>query len=338
LRTLKKKSVAHPSPRPHPLTTEHTFLRVLSDACEQGGRYTLIAESSGNSFTVLVDRGGPFNASGAGRVGSDALMAAAGLSRGTYVMDDGWPVDQPHYQVGLDRTLRELLTGTRRVAEELPPPRGVDTLRNRAASEAPATMVSEPKTPAPHLAVPRSVRHLAPEAGPELFSGMAAVPSVPGSSWPTPPPAAEPVPMAPLPEEQPVPAAAPTATPAAETYERVQVDRIVPDPEPLATEVDTRLLPGSPDTSKKQGAVKHVLTQVVLWTLSMDEPGRYTLAQAQLMTRRALADVPMDLWQSFIGVVGSRASRQWGQVKRDWERSGEVAKKRRARRPGTRPR
>ena len=144
---LKKRPEAvTTSTSPAVLRPGHTFLDVVDQACRTGRRYTLTAESGVERFTVLIDRGGPFNASGAGRVGSPALKAAAPLSSGTYLLREGWPVDQPLYQIGLDVTLRELLTGTLRPELEFPAPRGVDALR-RGGSEHPVKLHALPPGP-----------------------------------------------------------------------------------------------------------------------------------------------------------------------------------------------
>ncbi|HEY8740274.1 MAG TPA: hypothetical protein VIN56_06755, partial [Candidatus Dormibacteraeota bacterium] len=111
------------------LGSRQSFLDVLRDACAHDGRYTLTAESDGQMFTVLVDRGGPFNAIGGGTAGSPALVAAAQLRTGRCTVSIGWPVDQPLYQPGLDRTLRALVDGAVEPST-LPQHRGVDSLRN----------------------------------------------------------------------------------------------------------------------------------------------------------------------------------------------------------------
>jgi hypothetical protein len=150
---LRRKSTADagPTPQVRHLSSHLTSLDVIRDCCARGGRFTLLAEApEGTSYTVLIDRGGPFNVSGAGLSGSEALVAAARLTSGTCSITEGWPVAQPLYQIGLDATLRMLSGDTMpTTVGELPAPRGVDTLRN--ASPAPPASIPqlEPATPAP---------------------------------------------------------------------------------------------------------------------------------------------------------------------------------------------
>ena len=106
-----------------------SFLDVLAQACARNARYTLTVESGGASYTILVDRGGPFNASGGGTTGSPSLVHAAQLRSGRCSLTQGWPIDQPMYQPGLDMTLKALLNGAVEPAS-LPRHRGVDSLRN----------------------------------------------------------------------------------------------------------------------------------------------------------------------------------------------------------------
>ena len=62
----KKKESAN---RTYSLGPNLSFLDIVQDACSKGGRYTLTVEADGASYIVLVDRGGPFNVSGAGVTG-----------------------------------------------------------------------------------------------------------------------------------------------------------------------------------------------------------------------------------------------------------------------------
>ncbi|MFY9613936.1 MAG: hypothetical protein WAT58_00930, partial [Candidatus Dormiibacterota bacterium] len=127
-------------PQTGDLSAHLTFLDVIRDCCDRGGRFTLTAESpTAVAYTVLVDRGGPFNVSGEGQTGTDALVAAAQLSSGTYAIAEGWPVAQPLYQIGLDATLKMLSNGTMpAVVGELPAARGVDSQRNPQPAATPA--------------------------------------------------------------------------------------------------------------------------------------------------------------------------------------------------------
>jgi lipoprotein-anchoring transpeptidase ErfK/SrfK len=87
------------------------------------------------------------------------------------------------------------------------------------------------------------------------------------------------------------------------------------------------LAPSGPTTSADQGHKKHLVTQAILWLVQVDEPERYTLAQAQTLLRRALYYSLRGLLHPF----RDRAAAQWQQAKQDWEKSGEVAAKQKAR-------
>src|ERR1700694_2506406 len=150
----KKKKKESPTDRTGTLGPDVSFLFVIQDACSRGGRYTLSAESKGLKYAVMVDRNGPFNATGGGYTGSAALAMAADLRTGTYSMSEGWPELQPYYQLGLDTTLKSLLDGRSRSAtEELPLPRGVDWIRNAGGhSKSAQTTAAAEGGPSPTLA------------------------------------------------------------------------------------------------------------------------------------------------------------------------------------------
>ena len=245
-------------PQARQLSQHLTFLDVIRDCCARGGRFTLTADSGdGRAYTVLVDRGGPFNVSGDGIAGSEALVAASRLNSGTYVIAEGWPVAQPLYQIGLDATLQMLARETMpTVVGTLPAPRGVDTLRNSNAATAPPV-------------------------------GRA-------------PAAAEPPLMASL-----MPVSAENAV-------------VVTDP----------LAPGGATVSADQGGFRNMVTQAILWLVQVDEPERYSLSQARVLLARALAGSFRGLFHPF----SRHAAARWQQAKVDWEKSGEVAAKQRARR------
>src|SRR5512142_2349140 len=95
----KSPTLPSPSPRPQPLHGR-SFLDVVADARQQPGRLTLTANGNGGSFVVLTDSGGVFNASGSGLTGRDALRATAILTEGSFLVESGWPIEQPVYQVG----------------------------------------------------------------------------------------------------------------------------------------------------------------------------------------------------------------------------------------------
>jgi hypothetical protein len=145
LRKKKKAPEAVPDTK---LSDRLSFLDVIVEACQRTGRYTLIAESGDETYTVMIDRGGPFNVDGGGSSGGPALIKAASLRRGTYSVIEGWPVDRPVYQLGLDTALQGLMLGTKPQERELPPARGVDAIRNadwqKAANGAPAGNGKEP--------------------------------------------------------------------------------------------------------------------------------------------------------------------------------------------------
>src|SRR5437899_4149199 len=149
--SFKRKTAPPPAPAgPETtlLSSARTCLQVINEACTRGRRYTLTAGNGTDTFTILVDGGGPCNASGGGLTGSAALAAAARLSSGTCVMEEGWSVAQPLYQIGLDMTLRDLLTGTQQPERGLPTPRGVEGLRPAAPippAAAPLTPTSPPE-------------------------------------------------------------------------------------------------------------------------------------------------------------------------------------------------
>ena len=120
------------------------LLDVLAQACARGARYTLTVESAGVSYTILVDRGGPFNVTGGGTTGSPALVHAAQLRSGRCSLTQGWPMDQPMYQPGLDMTLKALLNGAVEPAA-LPRHRGVDSLRNAEFRDAHFSATTSPE-------------------------------------------------------------------------------------------------------------------------------------------------------------------------------------------------
>lgn len=367
----KKKSTAN---RTSSLGSNLSFLDVVQDACRKGGRYTLTAESNGASFTVLVDRGGPFNVSGGGLTGSAALATAAALRTGTFTVDDGWPVDQPLYQLGLDATIKGLLLGSPRTEmPDLPPARGVDSIRNAALNADPDTspagwgsgaddrhiFAGPPATtsagasrrsaisatatppPGPAITVPAlDLPVMAPPAYAPIASPAAAASPAP-PPIPTPalrppanrahaiaPVAVSPAPPAPVPAPPaaaiPAPPAAPVAISAAESI------GIGVEPAPTreagremgfgeTIELDAAM-PGEVGASEKQGPLRHLLTQALLWTVQIEEPGRYTLHQSWILVLRALRSSFSFFLDPFEREVGQR----WARTKEDWRKSGEA--------------
>ena len=336
---------AMPTPQPRNLSPHLTFLDVIRDCCARGGRLTLAAESSdGNAFTVLVDRGGPFNVSGNGLSGSDALVAAARLDSGSYTIADGWPVSQPLYQIGLDATLKMLSQENMpTVVGDLPSPRGVDTFRNNSTPVArPAPTVSMKTLPmpfAPAAAAGPTVPPaplVAPAPAPAPTPAVVAVVAPPAAAVVAAPMAPAPV-VAPAPASSPpapvvpAPAPAPPAAPAQAFVPRAPIPQplagLVPEmPEAPVVETDP-LTPGSPTASADQGGLKHKMTQALLWLVQIDEPERYTLGQARVLVSRALRTSFRGLLDPF----SNRAAAHWNQAKEDWEKSGEVVAKQKAR-------
>lgn len=147
---LRKKNKPPPAVQDTILSDQLSFLDVIVETCQHSGRYTLIAESGDQTYTVMIDRGGPFNVDGGDSTGSAALVKAASLRHGTYSVIQGWPVDQPVYQLGLAAVLQGLVLGTTPEAVQLPPARGADAIRNAAwQMAATATPASDGKEPDP---------------------------------------------------------------------------------------------------------------------------------------------------------------------------------------------
>ncbi|HEV3235006.1 MAG TPA: hypothetical protein VG329_10710 [Candidatus Dormibacteraeota bacterium] len=318
-------------PQSGDLSAHLTFLDVIRDCCDRGGRFTLTAESpTAVAYTVLVDRGGPFNVSGEGQTGTDALVAAAQLSSGTYAIAEGWPVAQPLYQIGLDATLKMLSSGAMpAVVGDLPAARGVDSQRNAqpAATPAPVQPAATPvATPAPvqSAASPAPVQTAASPAPVQTY---APNPSTPFGSAPAPVasatlPAPPAKPSAALSPTTPVQSPAPTQ-PAATAPQAAAplVDSLVPPmPVEKPAEETESLLPGGPTASADQGGLKHLVTQSILWLVQIDEPERYNLRQARRITTRAIGGSVRGLVHPFQHTAKAR----WQQAKQDWEKSGEV--------------
>jgi hypothetical protein len=134
---LRKKNKTPVAVQQTILSDQLSLLDVIVETCQDRGCHTVIAESD-QTFTVMIDRGGPFSVDGGGLTGSEALVKAASLRHGTYTVIDGWPVDQPVYHLGLAEVLQGLILETRPEAVQLPPARGVDAI-HKAAWETAAT-------------------------------------------------------------------------------------------------------------------------------------------------------------------------------------------------------
>jgi hypothetical protein len=286
----RKQNVAKVTSQVRELGPSASFLDILRDACAHNGRYTLTAESGGQMFTVLVDRGGPFNAIGGGTSGSPALVAAAQLRSGRCTVSLGWPVDQPLYQPGLDLTLRALVEG---VVEPntLPRHRGVDSLRNQEWREgAPA---ATPMTVEPNLAV-----------APEESVAVAPVPV----AAPTPVIAQEP--------SSPAPAA--RVAPAFPTRPWVRPE-VAASPA-VVTGGDT-VLPAGAEGPVATSSAKHFATQALLWLCEVEDEKDYSLQEAATLARHNLVEGLSQAVHPFRKEMSTRIHR----IKEDWEKSGEAA-------------
>lgn len=283
------------------LSNQLSFLDVLRDACGHNGRYTLNVEANGQVYTVLVDRGGPFNAIGGGTAGSPALVAAAQLRSGRCTITIGWPVDQPLYQPGLDLTLRTLVEGAF-APSALPRHRGVDSLRNSEWRE---------------IETETHVGHAWPWSSQPPVAEVASVT-----------PEATPVaPAAPQPETaQAPPTPLQTPFPTRPWVRAGGNDEAVISAQPaLATDQ------GLPATDRAGAAVanaKHFATQALLWLCEVEEPGNYTLPQAAALARHNLVDSIAHGLHPLRRDMSSKI----GQVKQDWAKSAEVAARTRKKR------
>ena len=65
-----KRATAAVTSQVRELGANRSFLDVLRETCSRDGRYTLALDGGDAAYTVLVDRGGPFNAIGGGTAGS----------------------------------------------------------------------------------------------------------------------------------------------------------------------------------------------------------------------------------------------------------------------------
>src|SRR5258708_7122515 len=117
---LRKKKKAPVEIQDPVLSDRLSFLDVIVETCKHSGRHTLIADTGDATYTVMIDSGGPFNADGGGLSGREVLVKAASLRHGTYTKLQGWPVDQPTYQLGLAQALQGPVMSTK--PEETPPP------------------------------------------------------------------------------------------------------------------------------------------------------------------------------------------------------------------------
>ena len=393
LSMLRRKAKARPAGQGSNLSAKLSFLDVIVDACQHSMRYTLIAESEGVTYTVMIDRGGPFNATGGGLTGSAALAMAASLRKGSYTVTEGWPVEQPLYQLGLDAALQNPSPGTRTETHKLPPARGVDAIRNAAWSTqptnpAPASEDGDPfvnparswlvaeapmpiETPTPYEAA------RLPDPSPATTNGRATVefphtPWMPGHAALQAAPASEPgvVDQSEVVAESEY---APEPAADAATAEPAEVARYVAIPEPTEATVevmaepaeiaqsepaydvdesarwlrvaasDTAMdvdaaAPAEPGISRRQGRIKHGITQFLVWTVQVeDETDRHTLGQALTLVGRALRSA----FAVGVDPIEREVFKRWHRIRYDWRRSGEAAARQRnrpPRKPATKPR
>ena len=357
---LRKKNKPSVAVQDTILSDRLSFLDVIVDTCQHSGRYTLIAESGDQTYTVMIDRGGPFNVDGAGLAGSAALVEAAALHHGRYSVIEGWPVDQPVYQLGLAAVLQGLKLGTRPEAVQLPPARGVDAIRDAAwqtaTTAAPAGDGKEPDPfarPATNGGAPdpfgKSARNgggprpLVQPAVPWLVAQAPAPIETPtpfeAAALHQPPPAAITRPVeaaAPIGTlvEEPEPAPAPAVTSDVEdtaavgdTAEREDTVAYLREVARAAKVDPEDVAPAAP---KHQGWIKRRVLQFLLWTVEVEDgPDHYTLGQVLILVGRSLG--------SALAIIVSPITRpfinRWHQVRQDWRRSGEVASRQKAKRP-----
>ena len=310
----RKKANATIATQVRELSNQLSFLDVLRQTCARdGGRYTLTVEAEGAAYTVLVDRGGPFNAIGGGSAGSRALVSASQLRSGRCTITSGWPVDQPLYQPGLDITLKALVDGAVE-PRNLPRHRGVDSLRNAEWREA-QVVTPAPETTWPSGIVAGPVR-TAPESTPLPPQVTPAAPPAPTTaSAPVPAPAASP---------------APAPTPVPPKPEQKMAWKPVGSASAWLPENDLPInMPAleKPAVGKVhaegQGAAKHLATQALLWLVECEDPSQYTFEKAAAMARKSFVEGVAQMVHPFRSDLDKRISK----IKDEWEKSGEVAAK-----------
>jgi hypothetical protein len=125
------------------LSDQLSLLDVIVETCQDEGFHTVVAKSAEQTFTVMIDRGGPVNVGGGGLTGGEALVKAASLREGTYSVVAGWPVDQPVYQLGLAATFQDLVLGRSPQAVQLPPAKDVPAIPDADSRKPPATSTGD---------------------------------------------------------------------------------------------------------------------------------------------------------------------------------------------------
>ena len=271
-----------------------SFLDVLSQACGRNARYTLTVDGPGVSYTVLVDRGGPFNATGGGTTGSPALVHAAQLRTGRCSLTPGWPMEQPMYQPGLDMTLKALVNGAVEPTV-LPPHRGVDSLRNAEFRDSQLPLPSSTEMFVRPADMPSETERL-----------IASLPSADVATRPVAAPS--PAPAA------PAPAPATSAWNVVETAPPVPTDS--PAPNPATPQAHEAHEAAAVETARRMA------TRALLWMVEVEDGGdAYSLKQAASLAGRGLVDGIAEMVHPLKRDIGNRVER----VKAEWEKSGEVA-------------
>jgi len=362
---LRKKKRPAEAVQDTVLSDRLSFLDVIVETCRHSGRYTLIAESDDHTYTVLIDRGGPFNVDGGGLTGSAALVKASTLRHGTYDVIEGWPVDQPVYQLGLDTVLQGLVLGTKPQDRQLPAARGVDAIRNEAWQTAATAMpVAHELGPDPFATTPSNGAEPGPfgssagnggalqpfvqAAGPWLVTETPVksldadrlrqpspftmyppikAPAQAVAAAPATPPGSIAQPPAAIPEPAAVVTPA-TVVPAADAADTVAFLREMA----RAAKVDPVSEPAAP--IKPHGWIKRRVLRFLLWTVEVDdEPHHYTAGQVLILVGRSLG--------SGIALIFSPITRpvisSWHRVRADWRHSGEVTSRQSARRGTAKP-
>jgi hypothetical protein len=86
--------------------------------------------------------------------------------------------------------------------------------------------------------------------------------------------------------------------------------------------------PVDPGSSQRQGAIKHRITQFLLWMVQVeDETDRYTLGQAVTLVRRAMRSA----FAVILDPIDREVFKRWHRWREDWRRSGETVAKQKSR-------
>lgn len=85
--------------------------------------------------------------------------------------------------------------------------------------------------------------------------------------------------------------------------------------------------PGSSGTSEGQGQLRHLGTRALLWTIRMEDPGRFTLNQALVLVGRSLRSD----YGFLVRPVEREIIQRWRRAGEDWRTSGEAVSKQKLR-------